>query len=93
MPEINLMTEKNMPEEVKNLFVQAKQGQISYKDFFAGLEKHNIKGFEKALYACKAFDISLNEAKQLFIEEEYGSVEKWANTIHKSLDKIEFEKS
>jgi len=78
--------EFEIPDEAKTLFASAEAGEITPKDFCAALEALGISGVRAMFYVSRAFDLPLEAAKTLIIENEYGSSDAWADAWVDALD-------
>ncbi|MEP6847309.1 MAG: hypothetical protein ABI999_00520 [Acidobacteriota bacterium] len=75
-----------MSLEVAALYERAKVGAMNIATFFEELQKLGIEGFVQAMHAANAFEITLNEAKEHYIECQDGGVDAWASQF----DEVDF---
>lgn len=76
------------PKEVQELIVRAQSGAITPLDFCKALAHLGIEGPIKMFYIRDAFGLSLEEAKRITIQHDYGSVEAWAEKLSPAIDEL-----
>ena len=81
--------EEEIPAEVKRMFPQARTGEITPKEFCLKLQEMGITGVRTTLYVARAFNLPLEAAKTIAIENEYGSTESWAEAWTEALEKLD----
>lgn len=79
---------KEVPQEVKGLFAQASEGDITPVEFCKELDRYGITHVQKLLYIRDAFNLSLEQAKRILIEVEYGSVDTWAKEMSNAIENL-----
>jgi hypothetical protein len=85
-----LLSEIPIPsEEAKPLFASAQAREINPVEFCRALKEHGIDGVLAMFYVAKAFSLPLEEAKRVVIEEEYGSVDAWADAVVDSISELD----
>lgn len=62
---------------VEELYRRAKSGQINITDFFDELGELGIEDFSQAIHAANAFDVPLNETKEIYIKRNMG-MDNWS---------------
>lgn len=88
-----ILNETNLPPEVKPLFTSAQAGKMSAREFCQALKELGIDEVSTMFYLSKAFGLPWEVAKRVVIEEEYGTVETWANPIIDSVAELDREEN
>lgn len=79
---------KEVPQEVKGLFARASEGHITPVEFCKELDRYEITHVQKLLYIRDAFNLSLDHAKRILIEVEYGSVDTWSKKLSNAIKEL-----
>ena len=86
-----LLSETDIPPEVKRLFASGQAGEINPVEFYQALKELGIGGVVATFYVAKGCRLPLEEAKRIVIEQEYGSVEAWVEPIIDSISELDTE--
>ena len=76
------------PEGVQALAERARAGEISPGEFCQELRGLGVTGAAAMIYVRDACDLPLAEAKRIFIEQRYGSVDAWAEDVVRAIDEV-----
>jgi hypothetical protein len=75
-----------LPREIQVLFEHAHAGDITPADFCKALDQHGVPGSLKMLYTRDAFGLPLEKAKEIVIQNEYGSLESWGKEMGDAIE-------
>lgn len=89
MPEVPPFSEESLPSQIKELFSQARAGELDPKTFLELLEQHDIAGIVKLQYTCKAFGLGLKEVKRLEVQRGKGMTDEESDEIIAFLDELD----
>lgn len=81
-------SESNVPNGLKALFTDAREGRIRPPDFCHALAGLGVKGPLAMLYVRDAFGLPLETAKEIVIAAQHGSVDSWAEEIKNAIDEL-----